>query len=135
VRVRRTAIRTLRRLLFALRPMTGPRLLAWHTARFGSKDYLAAADLRSIFVRVVNEDLTESARATTCPVLLVYGSDDTETPSELAFRYAELMDGRATIDVLPHTDHHLYAGTGAHLCAFKIRNWLQELAPLEIHGG
>jgi pimeloyl-ACP methyl ester carboxylesterase len=134
VRIRRMAIRTLRRLLFALRPLTGPRPLAWHTGRFGSRDYLAAGDLRSIFVKVVNEDLTESARAATCPVLLVYGSDDTETPSELAFRYAQLMDGRATIDVLPHADHHLYAGTGAHLCAFKIRDWLRELAPFEHHG-
>jgi pimeloyl-ACP methyl ester carboxylesterase len=134
VRIRRTAIRTLRRLLVAIRPLTGARLLAWHTGRFGSRDYLAAGDLRSIFVKVVNEDLTESARALTCPALLVYGTDDIETPSELAFRYAELMDGRATIDVLPHIDHHLYAGTGAHLCAFKIRDWLRELAPFEHHG-
>ena len=48
-------------------------------------DYLAAAELRSIFIKTVNEDLTESARSTSCPVLLVYGLDDTETPPELAF--------------------------------------------------
>jgi pimeloyl-ACP methyl ester carboxylesterase len=134
-RLRRIGIRTLRRALVSMRTLTGPGPLAWHTKRYGSKDYLAAGELRSVFVRVVNEDLTESARASTCPVLLVYGSDDTESPSELAFRYASLMDGRATIDVLPHKDHHLYAGTGAHLCAFKIRDWLGGLAPLENHGG
>jgi pimeloyl-ACP methyl ester carboxylesterase len=134
-RLRRIAIRRLRRVLISLRALTGPGPLAWHTRRFGSRDYLAAGELRSIFIRTVNEDLTESARATSCPVLLVYGLDDTETPSELAFRYATLMDGRATIDVLPHIDHHLYVGTGAHLCAFKIRNWLDGLAPLENHGG
>ena len=57
-------------------------------------------------------------------MLLLWGTDDTETPPWLALRYAALMDGRATIDVLPHKDHHLYAGTGAHLCALKIRSWL-----------
>jgi pimeloyl-ACP methyl ester carboxylesterase len=134
-RLRRLGIRTLRRILVSMRGVTGEAPLAWHTRRYGSTDYLAAGELRSIFVKVVNEDLTESARATICPVLLVYGTDDTETPSELAFRYAALMDGRATIDVLPHHDHHLYAGTGAHLCAFKINGWLSGLAPFENHGG
>jgi 2-oxoglutarate ferredoxin oxidoreductase subunit alpha len=32
-------------------------------------------------------------------------------------------DRQATIEWLPHKDHHLYTGTGAHLCGFKIRNW------------
>jgi hypothetical protein len=35
-----------------------------------------------------------------------------------------LLDGHATLEMLPHKDHHLYSGTGAHLCAFKIRSWL-----------
>jgi pimeloyl-ACP methyl ester carboxylesterase len=133
-RLRRIGIRALRRVLTLIGALTGPGPLAWHTRRFGSRDYLAAGELRSVFIRAVNEDLTDSARATICPVLLIYGSDDTETPPDLAFRYAALMDGRATIDVLPHKDHHLYAGTGAHLCAFKIRGWLGGLASLENHG-
>ena len=29
----------------------------------------------------------------------------------------------ATLEWLPYKDHHLYTGTGAHLCGFKIRNW------------
>jgi pimeloyl-ACP methyl ester carboxylesterase len=134
-RLRRSGIRALRRVLTSMRGLTGPGPLAWHTRRYGSRDYLAAGELRSVFLKVVNEDLTESARATVCPVLLLYGLDDTETPADLAFRYAALMDGRATIDVLPHKDHHLYAGTGAHLCAFKIREWLGGLPPFEQHGG
>jgi pimeloyl-ACP methyl ester carboxylesterase len=76
-------------------------------------------------VRVVNEDLTESARSVACPALLIRGTDDTETPPWLARRYQALLEGRATLEWLPHADHHLYAGTGAHLCAWKIRSWLQ----------
>jgi pimeloyl-ACP methyl ester carboxylesterase len=125
-RIRRGAIRSLRRFLNALKPITGPGPLAWHTQRFGSRDYLAAGVMRSVFVRVVNEDLTESASTIACPALLIWGSDDTESPVWLARRYAELVDGHATLALLPHKDHHLYAGTGAHLCAFRIKEWLPQ---------
>jgi pimeloyl-ACP methyl ester carboxylesterase len=124
--VRRLWVRSLRRLFSAARPVVGGAPLEWHTKRFGSADYRAAGDLRPVFVRVVNEDLTEAARAVACPVLLLWGGDDRETPLWLAYRYHELMGGhaRATLVVLPHKDHHLYTGTGAHLCAFAIRQWL-----------
>lgn len=122
--LRRTGIRWLRRILTLMRPITGGRPLAWHSRRFGSKDYLAAGDLRATLVRTVNENLTESARQSTCPFLLIYGTDDVETPPWLGFAYRALMPERATLDVLPHKDHHLYSGTGAHLCAHKIRQWL-----------
>jgi pimeloyl-ACP methyl ester carboxylesterase len=126
-RVRRTGVRLLRRVLTALRPITGGGPLDWHTARYGSRDYLAAGPLRGVLVRSVNEDLTESARQSACPFLLVYGTDDTETPPWLGFAYRDLMPTRATLDLLPHKDHHLYGGTGAHLCAYKIREWLDTL--------
>jgi hypothetical protein len=45
------------------------------------------------------------------------------------------MSDRATLDVLPHKDHHLYSATGAHLCAFKIRRWLDTLPGAEAHDG
>ena len=125
VRLRRSAIGLLRRLLRAMEPVAGPAPLAWHTRTFGSKDYLAAGGLRSVLVRTVNEDLTASAKTVACPVLLIWGSDDRETPPSLARRFEELLDGHATLEMLPHKDHHLYSGTGAHLCAFKIRSWLE----------
>jgi pimeloyl-ACP methyl ester carboxylesterase len=124
LRIRRLGVRLLRKGLVAVQPMTGPQLLDWHTNTFGSKDYLAAGAIRPVFVRVVNEDLTESARAVACPTLLLWGSDDRETSPELAERYQRLMNGHADLEILPHKDHHLYTGTGAHLCALKIRSWL-----------
>ncbi len=126
-RVRRAWIRGLRRVLNVLRPVTGRRLLEWHTRRFGSRDYLAAAPvLRKVLVRTVNEDLTESARTIECPVLLLWGTDDEDAPPWMAEQYRELIGPRATLHLLPHKDHHLYGGTGAHLCAFKIRTWLPD---------
>ena len=73
----------------------------------------------------VNEDLTESARAIACPTLLIWGGDDTETPVWIGRRYAELLGSRATLTILPHKDHHLYTGTGAHLIGEKMRAWLR----------
>ena len=132
-RQKRAGIRLLRRLLHLLRPLTGPSLLEWHTRRYASRDYVEAGALRPILVRTVNEDLTESARLSTCPFLLVYGTDDTETPAWLGGRYRELMGARASLELLPHKDHHLYAATGAHLCAYRIRRWLESLDVGESH--
>lgn len=122
--MRRRAIRLLRQVLRTLEPVTGKWLLDWHTRRFGSTDYLAAGELRGLLVRTVSEDLTESARAIACPVLLLWGADDQETPPSLGERYAALMQGRGHLEVLAHKDHHLYSGTGAHLCAHRMRLWL-----------
>ena len=124
-RIRRQGIRTLRRALVALQPILGSGPVRWHSERFGSKDFKDAGVLRAVFVRTVNEDLTESAQAIACPTLLIWGGDDTETPVWLADRYRELLGPRATLVVLPHKDHHLYTGTGAHLCGEKMRAWLR----------
>jgi pimeloyl-ACP methyl ester carboxylesterase len=123
-RVRRWGIRTLRKVLIALKPVIGERGVRWHTERFGSKDYQAAGALRPVLIRTVNEDLTESARSIACPTLLLWGTDDTETPPWLGRRYAELLGSKATLILLPHKDHHLYTGTGAHLLGQKMRVWL-----------
>jgi pimeloyl-ACP methyl ester carboxylesterase len=122
--LRRLAIRELRSFLRAMQGVTGPGPLEWHTRRFGSRDYLAAGPMRAVLVRTVSEDLTESTKAIACPVLLLWGSDDTETPPWIAHRYQQLLNGRATLAMLPHKDHFLNQGTGAHLCAFKMRRWL-----------
>jgi pimeloyl-ACP methyl ester carboxylesterase len=123
--LRRKGIRALRRVLIAAQPVLGSAPVRWHSERFGSKDYQAAGALRPVLVRTVNEDLTESARAIACPTLLIWGGDDTETPVWIGRRYAELLGSRATLTILPHKDHHLYTGTGAHLIGEKMRAWLR----------
>jgi pimeloyl-ACP methyl ester carboxylesterase len=127
-RLRRWWIRTLRRVLIGLKPIIGERGVQWHTETFGSKDYQAAGALRPVLIKTVNEDLTESARSIACPVLLIWGTDDTETPPWLARRYSELLGDKATLALLPHKDHHLYTGTGAHLIGDKMRAWLKAKA-------
>ncbi|MGE3178176.1 MAG: alpha/beta fold hydrolase [Vicinamibacterales bacterium] len=134
-RLRRSGIRLLRQVLQLGKPLTGSGPLDWHTRRFGSRDYLAAGAMRQVLVKTVTEDLTEAARGTLVPFLLIYGTDDTETPPWLGARYQALLAPRATLHVLPHKDHHMYSGTGAHLCAFKIRQWLAASGWAEAHAG
>ena len=121
---RRWRIRTLRSVLRALKPIVGERGVRWHTERYGSKDYQSAGALRTVLVRTVNEDLTESASSIACPTLLVWGTDDTETPPWLAKKYRALLGDKARLVLLPHKDHHLYSGTGAHLIGETMRVWL-----------
>jgi pimeloyl-ACP methyl ester carboxylesterase len=124
-RIRILWIRRLRAFLRLVQPHTKTKLIDWHTSRYGSKDYQnVKAELRSVLISVVTEDLTESAGRITCPALLLWGTDDAETPVWLAHRYKQLMGDKATLVLLPHKDHYLFQGTGAHLCGFEIREWL-----------
>jgi pimeloyl-ACP methyl ester carboxylesterase len=105
----------------------GPRRDAWR-ARLGSADYRSAGSLRPILVKVVSEDLSETAGHVQCPVLLLYGSLDTETPVEIGERLIKLMPN-ATLSVLDGFDHYSILTTGRHQLAQRIVKFLQEVAP------
>lgn len=46
----------------------------------GAKDYAEAGPMRAIFVKTINEDLTEYLPKIAAPTLLVWGSKDLDTP-------------------------------------------------------
>ncbi len=49
--------------------------------KYGSPDYAKLSDgMRKTFVKIVAEDLTPMLQQITAPVLLIWGSEDTETP-------------------------------------------------------
>lgn len=81
--------------------------------KFGSADYQKSGPMRAIFVRVVNEDLTDIAKTITCPVTLVFGQNDTETPPEFGVRYNALIP-RSTLYILNNQDHYSVLSTGRH---------------------
>ncbi len=82
-------------------------LRAWAAARItrqGSTDYQAASGtVRSSFVRVVNEDLRAYLPRIQAPTLLIWGSDDTETP---------LADGQLMERLIPDAGLVVFAGAG-----------------------
>lgn len=81
--------------------------------KFGSADYKNAGAMRSIFIRTVNEDLTETAKLITCPVTLVYGENDTETPPEFGQRYSKLIPSNELF-ILDGQDHYTVLSSGRH---------------------
>lgn len=82
-------------------------------ARFGSSDYRNAGPMRMTFLKVINENLSEDAAKIRCPVTLIYGADDTETPPDIGMRYRDMIPA-ARLHILPHLDHYSILGAGRH---------------------
>ncbi len=71
----------------------------------GSPDYRAARGvMRGVFVRVLAEQYVDQMAAMPCPVDLVWGDGDTETPLEVAVR-ARPMFPSARLVTLPGVGH------------------------------
>lgn len=128
-RTRTVAERTIRRIR-ALTVKTSVSLLSTLgiptealKLRFGSVDYRNAGPLRPIFVRVVNEDLTGVARKVVCPVLLVYGANDDETPPEFGQRFANIIP-KAELSILQNQDHYSLLAGGRHLVLKRLIDFL-----------
>ena len=47
---------------------------------FGSPDYRSAGNMRKIFVKVVNQDLSKEMAKVTCPTLIIWGEKDMVLP-------------------------------------------------------
>jgi pimeloyl-ACP methyl ester carboxylesterase len=93
-------------------------------ASFGSADYRNAGAMRPIFVKVVAEDQTEVAREIRCPVALIYGALDGETPPEIGERLSRLIPG-ATLKILPGLDHYTVMSDGAPQVVGEVARLLE----------
>ena len=94
--------------------------------RMGSTDYRNAGPMRPVFTRVIQEDLADVARSIACPVLLIYGQQDTETPPEIGERLRDLIP-HAELLVLPGLGHLDILTTGRHQVVSRIRRFLESL--------
>ena len=73
--------------------------------RYGSSDYRAAEGvMRQVLVRLVNERYDEVLAAIRCPVILVWGDDDSVVPLEVA-RTAAGRFANARLVVVPGAGH------------------------------
>ena len=96
-------------------------------ARFGSGDYARAGRLRPILVKVVNEDLTDIARAVRCPTMLVYGDQDRETPPEIGTRLDRLIP-QSRLIVLRGFDHWSVLTDGRHQIVQRLSEFVEQFA-------
>lgn len=95
--------------------------------RFGSADYRQAGAMRPILVKTVSENLSEAARAVRCPVVLVYGENDRETPPEIGERLQRLIPD-AQLHVLRGFDHWNVLTDGQHQLTHRLSEFLERLA-------
>jgi len=104
--------------------LVGSKLFAKHVSpRFGSRDYLAAGDLRRTLVKTVNEDLSTEASTIAAPTLLLWGANDKETPVDIARTYNRLIK-KSALHIFPNKGHEPYADVGAHLLATYIERFV-----------
>jgi len=95
----------------------------WLIKQFGSPDYLNAGHMRKILVRVINQDLTEIAKKISCPVLLIYGSEDTETPPEIGQRLHALIPSSELV-ILNGFDHYSILREAQHQVIHKLKGFI-----------
>lgn len=79
------------------------RLQARYNERYASEDYLNAGALRDTFLRVIEQDLTEFATRVQAPTVLIWGSQDTDTP---------LWQGRKLEQLIPDAGLIVFQGAG-----------------------
>jgi len=91
--------------------------------QFGSADYRNAGPMRGTLVKVVNENLVTEAAQITCPVLLLYGTNDTETPPEIGQRFQKLMKNAQMIP-LSGQDHYTVLAQGHQQTAACIKKFI-----------
>ncbi|MEK7136528.1 MAG: alpha/beta hydrolase [Patescibacteria group bacterium] len=73
----------------------------------GSTDYISAGPLQKIFIKVVNEDLTDLARNINRPTMLIWGDKDQDSPLATGKILNQLIKG-SQLEVIPETGHFVH---------------------------
>lgn len=124
-KIKARAVKTWGQLARVLDRLIGTSLRSGFERKYGSDGYRNAGALRATFVKVVTEDLSPQAAQATCPVCLIYGANDTETPPEFGKRYSGLMPN-AEFHELPGFDHWDIMTRGAYQCEAIIKQFLSK---------
>jgi pimeloyl-ACP methyl ester carboxylesterase len=94
--------------------------------RYGSSDYRNAGAMRPVLVKAANEDLSDVARAVRCPVVLVHGDNDRESPPDIATRFQALIPG-SRLHLLRGFDHWTILTDGRHQVTHLLGEMLEAL--------
>lgn len=119
---RRVALAKIGKYAARLLGRPGERLRELLVGRAGSTDYLQAGAMRPTLVRLVNADLREHLPRIAIPTLLIWGSEDTDTPLSAA-REMERLIPDAGLVVLEGAGHFSYLDQPARFGAV-VRHFL-----------
>lgn len=95
----------------------------WFIPRFASPDYKNAGPLKNIFVKIVNQTVAPFLPKIRCPVLLIWGAKDTETPVDVGQSFEKAIPG-AKLIVLPGMGHSPHTEGGASILEFHLAKFL-----------
>lgn len=88
--------------LFKPKFMQGLRKKIYRT--IGAEDYVATPHLQKIFVKTIEEDLSENMKRILQPTLIVFGEKDLETPIEYGNRMSVLIP-KSRLQILKDAGH------------------------------
>lgn len=94
-------------------------------AKFGSPDYRNAGAIRPIFMKIIQDDVSDIASNVKCPAALFYGAEDRETPPEMGARLAKLIPN-AVYECWPRYDHYSILQEGKHQLLSRIQKIVKE---------
>ncbi|MDZ4285466.1 MAG: alpha/beta hydrolase [Candidatus Sungbacteria bacterium] len=77
-------------------------------------DYLQAGALRDTFLNIIKEDLSSAAAEIDIPILLIWGSDDTETPVSDGKQLAAIIPG-SRFKIIPNAGHFVHQEYPEHV--------------------
>ena len=96
--------------------------------RFGSADYrISSPTMRKILNNVVGENLSKEAANTSCPVLIIYGDKDSETPVEIGKILNKLIKNSQLV-ILRGQDHHSILTNYKHPVIRKISDFIDNVS-------
>ncbi|NND64595.1 MAG: alpha/beta hydrolase [Gammaproteobacteria bacterium] len=96
-----------------------------YRTRFGSEDYRQAGAMRSILVKMANENEAASAGKLVQPVLLVYGAKDQDTPIAFGRKFHTLINDSKLIEI-PDVDHDSLIIQGRAQVQTRIADFLNQ---------
>ncbi|MCA9349645.1 alpha/beta hydrolase [Candidatus Saccharibacteria bacterium] len=73
----------------------------------GSTDYLNTGSMKQIFLNIINQDLSTQATMIDIPTLLIYGSNDDQTPVSYGKQYNELIKD-SVLKVIGGSGHYAF---------------------------
>ncbi len=85
-------------------------------SKYGSEDYIALPpQMKSIFIRIVNEDLISFLPKIKCPTLLVWGENDESTPLYMAHKMNKYIKNSGLV-VFKNSGHFSYLQNHNQFC-------------------
>ncbi len=95
--------------------------------RFGSADYRAAQGImKKILVKTVSGDMRDEVKNLTAPCLLIYGENDTATPSYFGDIFQASIAHAQKIE-LPDQDHYSVLNDGRFQCQTHMKKFINTI--------